>query len=64
MDEASQVMRLLGGLCLLAPFALGRIPSLRPYARRIGAAILILYIGFGIGFVIWYVLIRTPPGGV
>jgi hypothetical protein len=59
VEDASQWMRLIGGLALLAPFALSRMPMFRAHARRIGLAATILYIAFGIGFVLWYTLIRT-----
>ncbi len=52
-------MRLIGGLAIATPLLLSRIPGLRPHARRAGLALAVLYIGFGIVFVLWYVLIRA-----
>jgi len=61
MDETAQWMRVLGMLAMLSPFMLGQIPILRPYARRVGLVAALLYIGLGVGFVLWWTLIRTPP---
>jgi hypothetical protein len=62
MDDATLWMRVLGALALLAPFAFGCIAPLRPYARRIGLVAMLLYLAVGIGFVVWYTLIRPGPG--
>ncbi len=61
MDQASQWMRLIGGLALLTPFVLSRIPALRQHTRVVGLALAVLYIGFGIAFILWYTLVRVPP---
>ncbi len=62
MDDATRIMRILGVAAMMAPFLLARIPALRPHARRIGLAALIAYVGFGLGFVVWTLLIRPGSG--
>jgi hypothetical protein len=63
MDEAFRWMRILGGLAVIAPFLLGRIPMARPFARRIALALAALYLLFGVSFVLWWLLIRPPVAG-
>lgn len=58
MDDATQWMRLLGALALVVPFIMSRIPQTRPHARRVGLCAAVLYIGFAVAFVAWYLLIR------
>lgn len=59
MDDAAQLMRLLGVLAIFGPFILSRIPIVRRHARTVGLIAAVVYILFGTGFVIWYTLIRA-----
>ncbi len=62
MDEATRIMRVLGVMAMMAPFLLTQIPALRPHGRRIALVAAIAYVGFGLGFVAWYLLIRQGSG--
>ncbi len=62
MDDGTRIMRVLGLLAMLAPLLLSRVPAFRRHARPVGLAMTVLYIGFGIAFVVWYLLIRQAPG--
>jgi len=63
MDDATRWMQILGGLAIAAPMLLGRIPGTRRYARLVGRAAAMLYLAFGIGFVLWWWLIRPRVAG-
>ncbi len=62
MDDATRLMRVLAVLAMAAPLLLSRLPMLRRHARPVGLTLALLYLGFGIGFVVWYTLIRPAPG--
>jgi hypothetical protein len=63
VEDATQWMRILGGLAVVAPMLLGRIPAARRYARPIARIAAVLYLLVGIGFVLWWVFIRPRVAG-